>query len=97
MPDTVRQAVRLRPTVAAQVIGTTDDSAAVFALVGIAVEETAVGPARTGVFLTADGDVQFAGTGQSVGAGRFRVSEISTHAVVLICSTTGVSRRLVLQ
>jgi hypothetical protein len=89
--------VRLRPVESAPSISPTDEAAAPPALVGIAVQETPNGRARTAVFMTTDGEVEFAQTGLSVGGGRFRISNVTADGAVLVNLKTGAIARLSLQ
>lgn len=77
-------------------IAATDDAVAP-ALVGLAEQETVRGPARTAVFVARDGTVEFAGLGEHVGGGRFRISDVTADGVVLVNLKTGATARVVLQ
>lgn len=85
------------PVAPAPAISRTDVAMAPPALIGIAVQQTPGGPIRTGVFMTADGGLEFAETGQSVEGGRFRISDVTAAGAVLVNLKTGATARLSLQ
>lgn len=67
------------------------------ALIGIAAYETPGGRTRTAVFMTADGALELAETGQRAGGGRFRIAEVTAAGAVLVNLKTGATVHLSLQ
>lgn len=95
-PEQVHQRAGRERAVPISNVAAADDAVAP-ALVGIAEQATSRGPARTAVFLTRDGGVEFAGAGDPVGDGRFRLSDVTADGAVLMNLKTGATARVVLQ